>query len=473
MAGVYRQPISSLRPDAQNTLVIGVIINSKNPRNFNYQDKNRSGQRSVWTFTLRDSVANTINVTVWGTPDYINKLSAEFRIGSVVDVINAKVQERKPGDKNESFMPSVSSLCSLIVNEGVSLIQNHDGSDRNEYENLLSVPTKNVSGVRSLQYIMENMEALIDQYFDIIVVVTFVGESKNIMTRDGRSMVTRDFEVTDDSYPSTVALKFWENDWVQRSGDWEPKRTVLFIADIQVAFDRFKKKNTIVITRKTLITENPNTPKAEVVRNSIKTESEYMPSDPFVVPRTETIRNIMTIKEITQRLNANIMRDSERVQFVTVLFAQVTEMSLDDVNTQVLVTRCALCKRLVAGPDESCMNLNCACGNGRRPVQNILNFYIKVNLKDETGYLVGCRLSGEVAEKTLSCTPDEFKAMTFEQRSALNWKFKLEQVEAKLQVIGPSANFPRSLYNILFLKRIRDDINSQENFDDDTADVNS
>lgn len=63
--------------------------------------------------------------------------------------------------------------------------------------------------------------------------------------------------------------------------------------------------------------------------------------------------------------------------------------------------------------------------------------------------------------------------MTFEQRSALNWKFKLEQVEAKLQVIGPSANFPRSLYNILFLKRIRDDINSQENFDDDTADVNS
>lgn len=55
------------------------------------------------------------------------------------------------------------------------------------------------------------------------------------------------------------------------------------------------------------------------------------------------------------------------------------------------------------------MNLNCACGNGRRPVQNILNFYIKVNLKDETGYLVGCRLSGEVAEKTLSCTPDEFK----------------------------------------------------------------
>lgn len=135
---------------------------------------------------MRDSVANTINVTVWGTPDYINKLSAEFRIGSVVDVINAKVQERKPGDKNESFMPSVSSLCSLIVNEGVSLIQNHDGSDRNEYENLLSVPTKNVSGVRSLQYIMENMEALIDQYFDIIVVVTFVSNQLliNILADD-------------------------------------------------------------------------------------------------------------------------------------------------------------------------------------------------------------------------------------------------------------------------------------------------
>ncbi|KAG8037405.1 hypothetical protein G9C98_005615 [Cotesia typhae] len=460
MAGVYRQPISTLQPGAQNTLIIGVIINSRNPRSFNFEDKNRSGQRSVWTITLRDSIQSTINATIWGTTEFINKLSATYRIGSVIDVINAKVQERKPNDKNEAFLPSVSSPCCLIINEGASLIQNHDGADREEYEGLLSVPTKSLSNVKSLQYIMENMEALINQYLDIIVVVTFIGESKNIITKDGRSMVTRDFEVTDESCGNTtVALKFWENDWVQRSGDWEPKRTVLFIVDIQVAFDRFKKKNTIIITRKTMITENPNIPQAEVARKSINTESEYMPNDPFIIPKPETIKNIMTINEITQRLNSKMMQDGERVQFVTVLYGQIMEMNLDDLKIPVLIERCALCKRLVSGPDESCMNLNCPCGNGRRPVQNVLNFYVKVNLKDETGYLVGCRLSGDVAEKTFSCTPDEFK-----------WKFMTEQVEIKLQVIGPTSTFPRSLYNILSLKRISDSISSQENFNDNDND---
>lgn len=58
MAGVYRQPISSLRPDAQNTLVIGVIINSKNPRNFNYQDKSTQHFITTVIFFLFSIIAD-------------------------------------------------------------------------------------------------------------------------------------------------------------------------------------------------------------------------------------------------------------------------------------------------------------------------------------------------------------------------------------------------------------------------------
>lgn len=60
--------------------------------------------------------------------------------------------------------------------------------------------------------------------------------------------------------------------------------------------------------------------------------------------------------------------------------------------------------------------------------------------------------------------------MSFEERTNLKWKFMTEQVEIKLQVIGPTSTFPRSLYNILSLKRISDSISSQENFNDNDND---
>jgi len=42
-----------------------------------------TSERGVWTFTLRDSEEDFINVTVWGSTEYVKKLSSTFIIGSV------------------------------------------------------------------------------------------------------------------------------------------------------------------------------------------------------------------------------------------------------------------------------------------------------------------------------------------------------------------------------------------------------
>lgn len=57
------------------------------------------------------------------------------------------------------------------------------------------------------------------------------------------------------------------------------------------------------------------------------------------------------------------------------------------------------------------MNLNCPAGNGIRTPLNITKFNIKVNLKDDTGYLIGCRLMGDIAERILGCTVEEFQVI--------------------------------------------------------------
>lgn len=57
------------------------------------------------------------------------------------------------------------------------------------------------------------------------------------------------------------------------------------------------------------------------------------------------------------------------------------------------------------------MNLECPSGNGTRAPLNAVSLNLKVNLKDDTGYLIGCRLFGETAERVLNCTAKEFQVL--------------------------------------------------------------
>lgn len=74
-----------------------------------------------------------------------------------------------------------------------------------------------------------------------------VADARNIMTRDGRSLTCRSFEVTDGSTDNTVPLILWEKDWVERSAFWEPKQTVLFLSDARIAYDDYKKKTALSV----------------------------------------------------------------------------------------------------------------------------------------------------------------------------------------------------------------------------------
>lgn len=42
-----------------------------------------NSEKSVWSFTLRDSPSDFLNVTVWGSVDYIKNLNESHRVGDV------------------------------------------------------------------------------------------------------------------------------------------------------------------------------------------------------------------------------------------------------------------------------------------------------------------------------------------------------------------------------------------------------
>ncbi|TGZ49495.1 meiosis-specific with OB domain-containing protein [Temnothorax longispinosus] len=454
MSFLYRQEIKSLQDGTPNTFVIGVIINSTNVRTFDAtQARFNNGERSVWTFTLRDSEEDFINVTVWGGTEFVKKLSTTFNIGSVVEVISAKIVKRNSNDKNEQFLPSTSSPFALIVNEGTALVQNHDAPTRKGYEDLLTRPVKSVTSAKSLKTILDNIEALCDRFVDLLVVVTFIADTRHIMTRDGRALTCRSFEIADGSTDNTVSLMLWDKDWIERSALWEPKKTMLFLIDARIAFDEYKKKTTLSISRRTLITECLNVPQAVDIMTAVQHyDPDSVCSDPFAVPNPDTITTVMTVQQITEKLQRKPTTEGERLQFATIVRASVTEMNLDGPLKDVIFIKCALCKKTVADVQDSCMNLNCPSGNGTRTPLNTVKFNVKINLKDDTGYLIGCRLTGDIAERVLGCTADEFQAMTVEKRGELKWLYLLEKCEVRLHILGPTSVFRRALYNVLSIQ---------------------
>ncbi|KAG5327146.1 MEIOB protein, partial [Pseudoatta argentina] len=455
MSFLYRQEIRSLQDGSPNTFVIGVIINSTNVKTFvASRARFNTGERGVWTFTLRDSEEDFINVTVWGSTEYVKKLSSTFIIGSVVEVISAKIVKRNPSDKNEQFMPSTSSPFTLIINEGTALIQNHDAPTREQYKDLLMRPVKNVTSAKSLKTILDNIDALCDCFVDLLVVVTFIADARNIMTRDGRSLTCRNFEVADGSTDNTVSLMLWDKDWIERSACWEPKKTILFLINARIAYDEYKKKTTLSISRRTLITECLNVPQAVDIMNAVQHyDPDSICSDPFAIPNPETITTVMTVQQITEKLQKNkATAEGERLQFATIVRASVTEMNLDGPLKDVISIKCALCKKSVADVQDSCMNLTCPSGNGMRTPLNTVKFNVKINLKDDTGYLIGCRLTDDIAERVLGYTVDEFQTMTVEKRSELKWLYLLEKCDVRLYILGPTSVFSRTLYKVLSIQ---------------------
>lgn len=75
-----------------------------------------------------------------------------------------------------------------------------------------------------------------------------IGDTRNIITRNGRALTCRNFEVTDESMDNnTVSLILWDKDWVERSAFWEPKQTILSLVDVRIAYDEYKKKMALSI----------------------------------------------------------------------------------------------------------------------------------------------------------------------------------------------------------------------------------
>lgn len=79
--GVQRVCLKKLHTKITNSLIVGVIIAKQSNRIF--ADKKTGSSRGVWNFTLRDTINDYINVTCWGSEEFVTLLDKSFHVGDV------------------------------------------------------------------------------------------------------------------------------------------------------------------------------------------------------------------------------------------------------------------------------------------------------------------------------------------------------------------------------------------------------
>ncbi|ERE68724.1 Nucleic acid-binding, OB-fold-like containing protein [Cricetulus griseus] len=103
-------PLSDLHPNMASLVCMSL--------SFEYTDI--GSERYTFSFTLRDSPNHFVNVSSWGSEDYIRPLSENFKVGECVIIENPLIQ-RKETEREEKFSPATPSNWKLLLSENHSM----------------------------------------------------------------------------------------------------------------------------------------------------------------------------------------------------------------------------------------------------------------------------------------------------------------------------------------------------------------
>ncbi|KAF6202749.1 hypothetical protein GE061_003151 [Apolygus lucorum] len=387
--------------------------------------------RAVSGFTVRDSPADYINITVWGSALYVDNLVSTFQVGHVVDIINPKVAVRKEGS-NTNFEPPVTSFLELVFNETMSEILRHDAEDSRDLLELLRLPTKPPTHFITLNDIKATGKPLNGQFVNLLVAVQKVNPPRLVNTKKGEKEV-QDVEVMDQSSLS-FTVSSWEQPIIEMMKTWKPRDTCMFLADIRLSWNDFKEQMIGMLTSRSIVTENPNTKEGFVLAKYASTVpiQRYAVVDALAASMTnaESITNVMSCDAVLEQATSGPQVDS----FTALVYGVVESYNLDGCVPVVRI-KCSICGDLIK---TTCQNEECQA----EPTYGLISasYDIRVTLMDHTNALENCRLKGSNASKLLGFTAEEFLQLSNEQKIELKWKYLLKKVAArawKLVIILP------------------------------------
>ncbi|XP_065098590.1 meiosis-specific with OB domain-containing protein [Paramisgurnus dabryanus] len=436
-------PISGLNVNITHAKVVGVIIGKTDSRGFPDR-KNVGSERFTFSFTLKDSPTDFINVSAWGTEEYIHGLSSHFQIGDCVVIENPLVVT-KDYEKEERFCPSTPSVYRLLVTQTHSAIKIcSDLETENRILPLYHMLIKDPGDFYSLRDITANGKSLDGNILNILAAVQSVGEEKFFTKSDGRKGQRQEIRLFDETVKS-FPLVCWDKETIHLVRTQTQRGTVLFIADARVTFDSFRRSMIATVTSKTIITIHPDTAEANQLYSCVMRLLENGDLDQEVLPgesmQLDSISDVLTVTQLKARCRG------EADAFHCITYGFITTLELDCSISKVIRNRCAKCKVEINEESQTCSNA--ACPSQGQQTHITSSFHLLVDISDHTGTLKSCNLAGTVAEKTLGCTTEEFMYLSESQRTAMKWTFLIEKCKIYLQILPSPKNISGMRASIL------------------------
>nr|XP_055032137.1 meiosis-specific with OB domain-containing protein isoform X3 [Misgurnus anguillicaudatus] len=419
-------PISGLNVNITHAKVVGVIIWKTDSRGFPDR-KNVGSERFTFSFTLKDSPTDFINLSAWGTEEYIHGLSSHFQIGDCVVIENPLVVT-KDYEKEERFCPSTPSVYRLLLTQTHSAIRIcSDLETENRILPLYHMLIKDPGDFYSLRDITANGKNLDGNILNILAAVQSVGEEKFFTKSDGRKGQS------------------WDKETIQLVRTQTQRGTVLFIADARVTFDSFRSCMIATVTSKTIITIHPDTAEANQLYSCVRRLLENGDLDQEVLPGEsmplDSISDVLTVSQLKARCQ------EQTDAFHCITYGLITTLELDCSISKVIRNRCGKCKVEINEESQTCSNA--ACPSQGQQTRITSSFHLLVDISDHTGTLKSCNLAGTVAEKTLGCTTEEFMYLSESQKTAMKWTFLLEKCKIYLQILPSPKNISGMRASIL------------------------
>lgn len=124
-----------------------------------------------------------------------------------------------------------------------------------------------------------------------------------------------------------------------RAYKWQPLRTILHLINIRVEYSQFYKSIGLCVSRRTIITEDPNTRECQALmtyaRNASIGDFDY--GQESQKPDLNSITTVMSVQQIIDRASGKLPTINDTNQFTAVVYGIVTRMNLD--NLKDFITR--------------------------------------------------------------------------------------------------------------------------------------
>jgi hypothetical protein len=137
----------------------------------------------VLNFTFRDSKSDFINVSSWGSEEYIAELNNVLNVGSAIQIQNVRTIRVDKLSDAQKWKPWTPTEFELTLNEGSSEVLLLNSSECSEFEKIANDPIRCENDYFTLEDVILNDRQLDSVFVNLLFSVKQV-ELKKIKTTD-------------------------------------------------------------------------------------------------------------------------------------------------------------------------------------------------------------------------------------------------------------------------------------------------